>query len=670
MKQFFRSFTGKSILFVMCTLSILLTLASVVTAAWMIGGRFYTQTKEEIFEKIAYRDVLMTAAKIVDENAVFIEDRIQKFKTASDARPSDIQPSDARLKEDRNLVFEILLNDRVIIRSETAGPSTKWESRFEMVHAQVGYTDFEYGLKYSSRTYTLHPLKEGEKAELCIRIAFIEGFPHTNSLSLLYSTLGIAYSLKYWIYPIGIFFGIPALTCFLSLLAVSARKTDSEKLHPGALNKIPFDLLCLMEYLGLLVAIHFVEKHLSHVDYLMKLFALALVVLIICIFVGMSMSAAARIKQGTFVKNNLLYILPTALVHIYIKAGRHLLRLLYSLRPTPRLTLLILPLLFVEFIFLQASYHNGSQFFMLWILKKILFVLLVFYVASSMHRLRKAGSALAGGNLGYQVDTKGLHFDFKEHAQDLNSIAKGMAIAIEDRMRSERMKTELITNVSHDIKTPLTSIVNYSQLLNEASAIDNPDISKINEYSDILIKHSDKLKRLIEDLVEASKASSGNLELSLAPADASLYLSQICGEYADRMEASGLTPVVSAPPRENPSFILADGRRMWRIFDNVMNNICKYSLYGTRVYLSLENIKRKDGEYAVFTFKNTSKDPLNLSADELFERFIRGDKSRNTEGNGLGLSIAKSLVELQGGNMEIEIDGDLFKVRMMFPVAN
>ena len=248
--------------------------------------------------------------------------------------------------------------------------------------------------------------------------------------------------------------------------------------------------------------------------------------------------------------------------------------------------------------------------------------------------------------------------DLKKQGEDLNSIASGMSLAVEKQLKSERMKTELITNVSHDIKTPLTSIINYADLIGKEPC----ENAKITEYAEVLVRQSVRLKRLIEDLVEASKASTGNLEVCLQPCDASVFLIQADGEYEEKLKKADLTLVVQQS--ESEIRILADGRRMWRVFDNLMNNICKYAQPGTRVYLILEKKEKK----AVITFKNTSREALNISEEELMERFVRGDSSRNTEGNGLGLSIARSLTELQKGTMNIQIDGDLFKAVLEFPV--
>ena len=256
------------------------------------------------------------------------------------------------------------------------------------------------------------------------------------------------------------------------------------------------------------------------------------------------------------------------------------------------------------------------------------------------------------------MDTSRLIGPFRRHGDDLNNIGDGINRAVMQRMKSERMKTELITNVSHDIKTPLTSIINYADLISKEES----DNEKIAEYSAVLLRQSERLKRLIDDLVEASKAQTGNLEVTLSPCDVGVFISQAEGEYRDRLDEAGLTLVTGQPAKE--VLIMADGRRLWRVFDNLMNNAAKYSQPGTRVYLNLF----EDAGQAVVTIRNTSREALNISPDELMERFVRGDSARSTEGNGLGLSIAKSLTELQRGDFDIAIDGDLFKVTLRFPV--
>ena len=305
-----------------------------------------------------------------------------------------------------------------------------------------------------------------------------------------------------------------------------------------------------------------------------------------------------------------------------------------------------------------AFYDEGI--IVIWTLVRIVLLPVVILYALMLRKLQKGGEALATGDLSYQVDTTRMLWSYKEHGENLNRIGEGMTAAVEQRLKSERMKTELITNVSHDIKTPLTSIINYADLI-EKEPCENPTIT---EYAGVLHRQSERLKRLIDDLVEASKASTGNLEVLLAPCEVGVMLTQTAGEYEQRLMEKELTLVTSQP--ERPVKIFADGRRLWRVFDNLMNNICKYAQRGTRVYLTLEEQKGQ----AVISFKNISREPLNLSTDELLERFVQGDAARKSDGNGLGLSIAKSLTELQNGSLELMTDGDLFKVVLRFPVIN
>ena len=231
-----------------------------------------------------------------------------------------------------------------------------------------------------------------------------------------------------------------------------------------------------------------------------------------------------------------------------------------------------------------------------------------------------------------------------------------MSTAISERIKSERMKTELITNVSHDIKTPLTSIINYVDLL-QKEQIEN---DKAKEYLEVLDRQAKRLKKLIEDLIEASKAATGNIKFQMESVNARMILNQSIGEFEERLAGNQITLVSNVP--EEDVYVWADNRYLWRVFDNLMNNIVKYAQPGTRAYVDMT---QSEGTIT-FTFRNTSKNELNISADELMERFVRGDASRNTEGNGLGLSIARSLTESMDGKMDLAIDGDLFKVILTF----
>lgn len=306
-------------------------------------------------------------------------------------------------------------------------------------------------------------------------------------------------------------------------------------------------------------------------------------------------------------------------------------------------------------IYENASYYPSS------VLGEVVFVALAYLFILAFTARCKAGMVLADLVVLrlLRLLSRGALPELKRHAANLNSVQQGIQQAVEEKMKSERLKTQLITNVSHDIKTPLTSIVNYVDLLKK----EEMPSDAAREYLAVLDRQSQRLRKLTEDLVEASKASTGNIPVSLAPTDLNVLLSQVCGEYQQRLEKQVLEPVLSLC--EPGAAAMADGRLLWRVLDNLMSNICKYAMPGTRVYLTTE----KEGDTARMVVRNISRYPLNISADELTERFVRGDSSRSTEGSGLGLSIATSLMSLQGGGFRLIIDGDLFKVTLTLPAA-
>ena len=259
-----------------------------------------------------------------------------------------------------------------------------------------------------------------------------------------------------------------------------------------------------------------------------------------------------------------------------------------------------------------------------------------------------------------RISESGLFAINRQMAAAVNDLGDGLRHALQEQMKSERMKADLITNVSHDLKTPLTSVINYVDLLKREELHNE----KANEYLEVLDQKSQRLKQLTEDLVEASRASSGNVVLDIRRIDVKELLMQTSGEFVERFEARGLQLVENFP--QNPQYVDADGRRLWRIIENLFRNVEKYAMPHTRVYLDLIN----DGDRVAFSLKNISENPLNISPEELTERFTRGDESRSTEGSGLGLSIAKDLTEIQKGTFEIYLDGDLFKVTVSFPIAS
>ena len=288
--------------------------------------------------------------------------------------------------------------------------------------------------------------------------------------------------------------------------------------------------------------------------------------------------------------------------------------------------------------------------------------LLVFVAWWTLHyvRLREGTKTIAKGDLEYQIDTRRMPHDLRLQAEDLNNISAGLSSAVDEKMKSERFKAELITNESHDLKTPLTSIINYVNLLKSTEQTD----PKAVEYIEVLDRKSQRLKKLTEDLVEASKASTGVLAVTREKIGMSQLIDQALGEWKEKLTDRRLTLVTALP--EGEAWVYADGRHLWRVIDNLLSNCAKYAMEGTRVYLDLERGKGQ----VVLSVKNISRDPLNVPADRLMERFVRGEESRSTEGSGLGLSIARSLTELQGGTFSLAVDGDLFKAIVTLPQAS
>ena len=453
------------------------------------------------------------------------------------------------------------------------------------------------------------------------------------------------------------FVGIVLLGIFL--LCAAGHKAGVEGIHLNWVDRIPFDLYAALLVLAVIVSLVILDGMSGLLSEYMLLGLATLVLFgVWCalLLLALVLSFATRAKAGAWWRNTLVFRLLHELWrlwHWFVHGVR------YVISSLPLVWKTVLAVVIVGlFSFLMLIPSSGRV--LMWLLLMAVCVPVVLLTAIGLRRLQKGSEALAEGDLDHPIETAHLHGDLLEAAETLNRIGDGMTKAVNERMKSERMKTELITNVSHDIKTPLTSIVNYVDLLKK----EQPEGERVQQYLEVLDRQSARLKKLIEDLVEASKASSGALSVHLEPCEAGILLTQVAGEYEEKAAAQQLELRVSQP--EEPVMIAADGRHLSRVLENLMNNICKYSQPATRVYLSLE----RQGNDAVITLRNISRVPLNLSGEELTERFVRGDSSRNTEGSGLGLSIARSLTELQNGRMELTVDGDLFKVTLRFPVCS
>lgn len=356
-----------------------------------------------------------------------------------------------------------------------------------------------------------------------------------------------------------------------------------------------------------------------------------------------------RLKTHTFIKTTFIYWLYKKFEY-FVK----------DLKITKKLVLYFILFTIANLICFGIMWSDG---FSGTILTIILYVATFSYLSKTIKSFTEIQSAiheLYNGNTDIELDEQDLTKEMKTLATEINDIAGGLSNALEERLKSERLKTELITNVSHDIKTPLTSIINYVDLLKK----ENIEGEKAKEYLSILDNKSQRLKKLTEDLVEASKASSGAIKLNMEKLNVNELIKQVSGEFEDKFKARNLEEIITFP--EGEVYISADSRYMYRVLENMYSNIAKYAMEGTRIYT---DILDKNGTISI-ELKNVSKQKLNISADELMQRFVRGDASRNTEGSGLGLSIARSLTELQKGKFNIYLDGDLFKVTIEFEKIN
>lgn len=462
-----------------------------------------------------------------------------------------------------------------------------------------------------------------------------------------YHVMDTIYKCRYVAIAVGSICAIIIL-CLIIFLMTTVGKKENDK---SIIRKIPLEIVLAAVVIAFLFmgGINTAASFDENLD-ILCLIIVANVVITVSAVVGTCMAAALKMRQKNLWESSLTYKIYIFIKYIFL----FLLKIVRSIPMVWKASLSMVVMLFICWVILMRWF--GANIPPGWYIWAVILFILVVYISSGLKKLRDGARHFAKGDFSYHIGEEGMVWDMVGHARDLNSIGKGIAKAVEEKTKSERFKNELITNVSHDIKTPLTTIINYVDFLKK----ENIDNEKAREYIDVLDRQSKRLKKLTEDLIEASKAATGNIKLDMMPCQVGVLMTQTSGEYKEKLESKDLKLVTSFPKEDIE--IMADGRSMWRIFDNILNNICKYSQPGTRVYQTLERENKK----AVITYKNTSSYELNISEEELMERFVRGDSSRNTEGSGLGLSIAKNLVRLQGGSMEIIIDGDLFKVIIKF----
>jgi len=487
-------------------------------------------------------------------------------------------------------------------------------------------------VRYTPREYhTVHTVY-GIDANLPVLDRYSVGLTLVNTLI----------ACRNWAIPLTALCLVLAVALFIFLLVSAGHRTGTQEVARNWFDRIPLELVLL----GMALLVGFGGRALT--DRTLTVLGLFLPMLL-ALGLLFSMTFAVRCKTKTLVKGTLLY-------WVCRGAWAGAKGLWYMVKNLPLVWKTALVWGGISFVELVACLSERAEAsLVVWFIEKLVLTPVILMFAIGLKKLQDRARRMAAGDMA-PVPEKFLFLDERKHAQSLNSIGQGARLAVEKQLKSERLKTELITNVSHDLKTPLTSIISYVDLLKKEGLASE----HAPEYVDVLDRQSQRLKKLTEDLVEASKASTGNIQTHPEDVDVNLLLSQAAGEYAERLAAANLTLITALDPGE--PHIQADGRLLWRVFDNLLSNVCKYTLPGTRVYLST---KAQDGK-ALVTFRNVSRESLNISADELMERFVRGDASRNTEGSGLGLSIAKSLTELNHGALELTVDGDLFKATLFF----
>ena len=452
-------------------------------------------------------------------------------------------------------------------------------------------------------------------------------------------------------------------------LMISAGCCADGSIHPGGLNRLPLDLYALLAGSGIFgLSLLFSRlydwmyrggPHLGNLSLLgVNLLGICLLG---CAFL-FALAAQVKTKDAFWWRNSLLGRLCSLLGKLF-RWFRQVLAVFFLMLPViwRWLTLSAILALTVTITFLLATSGSFLQFNAFgWLLtgEVLLTLAVVFYGSYCFGVLFKGARQMSQGDLSHKIPTQYLRGSFRQFAQELNALSETAQIAAQKQMQSERMRSELITNVSHDIKTPLTSIINFVDLLQKTHS---PQEQK--EYLEVLARQSARMKKLIDDLMELSKASSGNITVHLQEMDAVETVNQALGEFSDKLESAGLVSVFQPP--QDPIPMLADGRLVWRVLSNLLTNATKYALPGTRVYVDLV----KADDLVLLSLKNISREPLNVPAEELLERFVRGDAARKGDGSGLGLNIAKTLMDVQGGQLQLMLDGDLFKITLVFPAA-
>ena len=684
----------KALSYVVLSISIVILILSVMCIA-IKNSDYLNEDKYFKSEKFAY-NYLMTlqdsADRLIHNNSLYdsVKDGDMNIYYL------DMQNSYSNYTTIKNMNFLIIYKNKAItnIRKNTINQIKEYinssqDSKTKKVNILDGsiQTDSEsisqYGDKYLDNFlityYTTDTIRTDTKLDDGRYIEYISAeakdfevySSYTEELNLS-TERQMATSFLNMVAPINnnvyVFFPISALLTLLLIIYLTSvighDGNEANTIHINTFDRIPIEIIvfCAM----LISCMPFILLEFAENDYnaINSIAITAYFIIYICTVITMT-TVIKRIKARQFAKTSitgkvLLWCLKIC-KKIINKIKEIWNTITYSPNTTAKVIITTGLTVFVWLIIIAIS-GNGPMFPIIMIVLIGFVLYKIIKIFKEYLQIEKKLKDIYEGNTQSNLDEKSVENIFKNSVIYLNDISNGFENAVQDRMKSERMKAELITNVSHDIKTPLTSIINYVDLLKQENIQDE----KAREYIGILENKSQRLKRLTEDLVEASKVSTGNISLNLEKINIVELIKQATGEFEDKFKKRKLEPIINSD--QNEINIVADSKYMYRIIENLYSNISKYALENSRVYVDIKMSKTEPVPNVQIEIKNISKDKLNISADELIQRFVRGDKSRTTEGSGLGISIAQNLTELQNGKFELKLDGDLFKVELTFNI--
>ncbi|NLW15354.1 MAG: HAMP domain-containing histidine kinase [Erysipelothrix sp.] len=590
--------------FTLFIVSLLFVIASVISIIGFFATESYVETKERVQEKVL--------ENVLNKESYFLMDDINytygnmNIVGLNEEVLTNILNNNY---QNTNLIIKIHVDDELIYSKNAEAASRDISIKRELY-------DY-YGDEYVGK----------------LEVGLKEKFDVVDKYVAYEKITSMLYELKYWIYLILI---VSLVGTFTGLVILLTREGKDELRF---IDSVPLEIVLTAIYI---LTILFLETFPLYYNDLGSIFSFGLILAAIS---SVFSTLSRRSKHGVLYTNTILY----SIYKVFHNMTENLNILI-------KVVIVLLTSFTIDIFLYTILYYDTGVYIVVLGVKYLIMLAVGVKFFNDLEDIRTGIEVMARGNVDFKFQVESYQSLLKPMTLNLNEISNGTANAVERQMASERMKTELITNVSHDIKTPITSIINYVNLIGETD-----DLSKIKEYTEVLDRQSDRLKNLVEDLIEASKLTTGNVTIEKEATNLNVLMAQIVGEYSDKMDKKGLELVYPADDVEK--MIMVDGKLLSRALDNVLNNAVNYSLENTRIYV---DTKELSNQYVV-EVKNISKASLVMEATELMERFTRGDSSRNTEGSGLGLSIAKSIVELNNGTFEINIDGDLFKVVLTLP---